>query len=111
MNKKKVTRKLHSVPSAELHIVYQCQAFKNWVVVLCNVNEEILCHTFFECSPVKAFWEYFVDWWTDVADEKLTMTLKDVILGWECRRSNCSIHFIFFGVELKFKKRRKDILL
>ena len=98
--------------SAELHIVYQCQASKNWVVVLCNVNEEILYHTFFECSPVKAFWEYLVDCWTDVADEKLRMTLKDVILGWECRSSNCSIHFLFFWCRIKVKKkRRKDILL
>jgi len=48
---------------------------------LCNLNEETLYHLFFECSHVQAFWECFVDWWTDVADENLTLTLKDVILG------------------------------
>ena len=43
---------------------------------------------------------------------ELKMTLKDVILGWECRRSNCSIHFLcfFFGVELKLKKETEKYI-
>ena len=47
----------------------------------CNLNEEALYHLFFESSIVRAFWKCFVDWWTDVADENLTLTLKNVILG------------------------------
>ena len=47
----------------------------------CNVNEETLYHLFFECPHVQAFWECFVEWWTDVATENLLLTLKDVILG------------------------------
>ena len=43
--------------------------------------EETLYHLFFECSKVQAFWECFVVWWTDVADDNLTLTLKNVILG------------------------------
>ena len=81
----------------------------------CNVNEETLYHLFFECSHVQAFWECFVEWWTDVANENLSLTLKVVIVGfperndilnyllilsklciWECRRSNCCPNFNLF---------------
>ena len=96
----------------------------------CNVNEETLYRLFFECSHVQVFWECFVEWWTVVANENLSLTLKDVILGfperndilnyllilsklciWECRKSNRCLNFNLFCIKLKLKKRRKDILL
>ena len=79
------------MPSAELHIVYQCQAFKNWVVIRDSVS------SFLKYSPVKVFWEYFADCWTGVADENLTMTLKDFILGWNVILG-CECTFYFFLV-------------
>ena len=79
---------------------------------------------------MQAFWECFVEWWTVVANENLSLTLKDVILGfperndilnyllilsklciWECGRSNRRLDFNFFCIKLKLKKRRKVILL
>ncbi|MCV6630748.1 MAG: zinc-binding domain-containing protein [Flavobacteriaceae bacterium] len=47
----------------------------------CNSYEETFYHLFFECSHVQAFWRCFVNWWADVADEKLTLALHDIILG------------------------------
>ena len=89
------------MPSAELHIVYQCQAFKNWVVVRDSVS------SFLKCSPVKVIWEYFADCWTGVADENLTMTLKDFILGWDVILGwECTFYFylFFFWCRIKVKK-------
>ena len=89
----------------------------------CNVNDETLYHLFFECSHVQAFWECFVEWWTVVANENLSLTLKDVILGfperndilnyllilsklciWECRRSNRCLNFNLFLYKIEVKK-------
>ena len=89
----------------------------------CNVNEETLYHIFFECSHVQAFSECFVEWWTVVANENLSLTLKDVILGfperndilnyllvlnklciWECRRSNRCLNFNLFLYKIEVKK-------
>ena len=79
-----------------------------------------------ECSHVQAFWECFVEWWTDVANENLSLTLKDVIVGfperndilnyllilsklciWECRRSNCCPNFNLFLYKIEVKKERE----
>ena len=89
----------------------------------CNVNEETLYHLFFECSHVQVFWECFVEWWTVVANENLSLTLKDVILGfperndilnyllilsklfiWECRKSNRCLDFKLFLYKIEVKK-------
>lgn len=72
-----------------------------------------LCITFsLNARTCKFFGECFLDWMTDVADENVTFTLKDVNAGfpernpilnhllilrtlyiWECRRANFSPNF------------------
>ena len=94
----------------------------------CNLNEETLYHLFFECSRVQGFWECFVDWWRDVAHENLTMTIKDVMLGfrperkdiinyllilgklciWECKRSNCPLNFNLFLYKIGLKEETES---
>ena len=95
----------------------------------CNVNEETLYHLYFECSHVQAFWECFVQWWTVVANENLSLTLKDVILGfperndilnyllilsklciWECRRSNRCLNFNLFLHKIEVKKETERFI-
>ena len=62
-------------------------------------------------------------WWTDVADDNLTLILKDIKLGfpkrkdilnyllilgklciWECRKSNSSLSFNLFLHKIEVKK-------
>ena len=78
-----------------------------------NSYEETFYHLFFECSHVQAFWQRFVNWWADAADEKSTLALHDIlnfmiILGklctWECRKLICAPSFNLFLYKVEVKR-------
>ena len=47
----------------------------------CGTYSENLYHLFFNCSTVRAFWNRFTVWWSDLGGENLSLTLKDIIIG------------------------------
>ena len=59
----------------------------------CNLNET-LCYLFFGCSYVQGFRKRFVNWWTEVADDNLMLTLN-VIVSFPKRKDILNYLLIF----------------
>ena len=47
---------------------------------------EDLYHLFFNCSSVRVFWNRFAVWWSDISGENLSLSLKDIIIGFLHRK-------------------------
>ena len=86
----------------------------------CGTYSENLYHLFFNCSTVRAFWNRFTVWWSDLGGENLYLTLKDIIIGllhrtdvlnyliilgkitiWESRKSKISPNFRLFLLKVE----------
>ena len=95
----------------------------------CGAYSENLYHLFFNCSTVRAFWNRFTVWWSDVGGENLSLTLKDIIIGllhrtdvlnyliilgkitiWESRKNKISPNFRLFLLKVEVKKEVEKII-
>ena len=47
----------------------------------CGTYMEDLYHLFFNCSFVQVFWNSFTVWWSGISGENLSLSLKDIIIG------------------------------
>ena len=52
----------------------------------CGTYTEDLYHLFFNCSFVRVFWNSFTVWWSGVSGENLSLSLKDIIIGFLQRK-------------------------
>ena len=76
---------------------------------VCTIYKEDLCHLFYDNTHVRALWKRFCNWWSNHLSEKLSLSLKDIVVGilmrkdilnyliilgklcvWDCRRKNRS---------------------
>ena len=68
-------------------------------------SKEELYHLFSECSHAQIFWKIFSSWWLELVKEKITVSLKDIILG-VLNRTDITI-FLQFSENCVFGKVEK----
>ena len=95
----------------------------------CGTCSEDLYHLFFYCSTAQAFWNRFTVWWSDLGGENLSLTLKDIIIGflhrtdvlnyliilgkitiWESRKNKISPNFRLFLHKVEAKQEAEKII-
>ena len=95
----------------------------------CGTYTEDLYHLFFNCSSVRVFWNRFAVWWSDISGENLSLSLKDIIIGflhrkdllnyliilgkitiWECRKNKIPPKLRLFLHKVEAKQEVEKII-
>lgn len=71
----------------------------------CAIYKEDLYHLFYGCSYARAFWNRFCNWWSNFRKENLSLSLKDVIVGFS-NRNDLLNYLIILGKLCIWESRR-----
>ena len=74
----------------------------------CGTYTEDLYHLFFICSSVRVFWNRFAVWWSDISGENLSLSLKDIIIGF-LQRKDLLNYLIILGKIFIWEFRKNKI--
>ena len=72
----------------------------------CGIYKEDLYHLFFNCSFVRVFWNSFTVWWSGISGENLSLSLKDIIIGF-LQRKDLLNYLIILGKLTIWESRKK----
>jgi len=64
-------------------MLYKCGLSSRNTCRLCNLQIETINHVFYECQITYNFWLCFMKWWEDSFHEKVTLTCRDILLGYK----------------------------
>jgi hypothetical protein len=65
------------------HLLFKMGKIESMRCTFCNLQSETIVHLFFECTCVIAIWTYIVDILRAIGYENVSLTCKDVVLGYE----------------------------
>ena len=75
----------------------------------CGTYTEDLYHLFFNCSFVRVFWNSFAVWWSGISGENLSLSLKDIIIGF-LQRKDLLNYLIILGKTTIWESRKNKYL-
>ena len=78
----------------------------------CKAEPETLYHLFYECSHVRNFWSEFQDYWHQISNQQVYLSLQDVLFGIltkPCPLLNLLNYFIIIGKLFIWVCRRCEI--
>jgi len=73
----------------------------------CGTYTEDLYHLFFNCSFVRVFWNSFAVWWSGISGENLSLSLKDIIIGFLQRKDLLNCLIILGKITISESKKNK----